>query len=286
MEGVFPTDLLEWRSHVFSIGGVEHALTIPKFLEFYNPDIKGAAMGETKPLQPGGWLDGAVSHASVQDVPSQIDYLVNTTKTKYKNEIDFENDWKLLTIFIGANNLCGACRDDPRSQPAYFEAHLRAVLAQVEAQIPRVFVNLVTIFNISGVWYAGQTSEYCRILWHNLTTHECYCLTTGVAADRDAMDIGGTAFNNISLSLAAEFAGHQNPNFTVVVQPGLSGIDVGEFGEVYLSHLDCFHPSIFANQAFAFQIWNNMFTPIGQKMNAPNLKNISLVCPTESTYLQ
>jgi len=288
MEGHIPTDLLEYRGHVFSIGGQDEStgITIPNFLRKYNPKLEGMAMGVSKPLTKGKWLDGAVSEARVEDVPSQIDYLKNTSHSKYKNDINWEEDWKVLTMFIGANNLCGACSGDQRSDPAYFEAHMRAVLTQIEAEIPRVFVNLVTIFNISGVWYAGQTSEYCRILWHNITTHECYCLTTGVKADRDAMDIHGTAFNQIMADLAVEFAGHNNPNFTVVVQPGLSGINVAEFGEIYLSHLDCFHPSIFANQAFAFQIWNNMFTPVGQKQTAPNLKNITLVCPDENTFLQ
>ena len=32
-------------------------------------------------------------------------------RLKAHTEIDFHNDWKLLTILIGVNNLCEACRN-------------------------------------------------------------------------------------------------------------------------------------------------------------------------------
>jgi hypothetical protein len=93
-------------------------------------------------------------------------------------------------------------------------------------------------------------------------------------------------FNAISERLAAYYAGLNNPNFTVVVQPGLSGIQIEKYGEAYLSNLDCFHPSLCANQAFAFLIWNNMYQPVGQKTRNIDLHNIKLHCPTENEYIQ
>lgn len=80
----------------------------------------------------------------------------------YNTTIDFENDWKLLTLFIGANNLCTVCRNDSRSEPATYEKRLREILSAVRQKIPKVFVNLMGIFNISGVWYE-QTYEKMSI---------------------------------------------------------------------------------------------------------------------------
>src|SRR5690606_11003903 len=71
-------------------------------------------------------------------------------------DVNFFEDWKLLTIFIGANNECGACHYPSTSMPEYFEEQLRNTLNLVEQTLPRTFVNLITIFNISGVWYAGR----------------------------------------------------------------------------------------------------------------------------------
>jgi len=36
-------------------------------------------------------------------------------------------------------------RNSSNTQPAFWEKNLRAVLGQIEKEIPRVFVNLVTI---------------------------------------------------------------------------------------------------------------------------------------------
>eukprot|EP01119_Soliformovum_irregulare_P020004 TRINITY_DN6429_c0_g1_i4.p1 TRINITY_DN6429_c0_g1~~TRINITY_DN6429_c0_g1_i4.p1 ORF type:complete len:165 (+),score=47.05 TRINITY_DN6429_c0_g1_i4:439-933(+) len=152
MKGFPPADFLEYRDWVFSIGGDDSAVTIPNWLKHYNPDIKGAAQDWTWPMTKGEWLDGAVSMAKVEALPDQIQYLMNTARNSYPG-INWEEDWKLLTIFVGANNLCDACKPkDPLGTPEYWEAHLRQVLGLVQKHIPKVFVNLVTIFNISGVW--------------------------------------------------------------------------------------------------------------------------------------
>lgn len=77
--------------------------------------------------------------------------MLQTAKTQYPS-VNFEKDWKLLTIFIGANNLCGACKGDANTKPAFFEENLRADLQLLEKNFPRTFVNVVGIFNVSGVW--------------------------------------------------------------------------------------------------------------------------------------
>jgi len=260
---------------------------LANFLKFYNPDIQGASQTWTWPLVKGAWLDAGVSMAKVEGCPSQVDYLVNQLKTTYAKTVDFDKDWKLLTLFIGANNICGACLNKPESKPKYFETHLRSVLSQIESSIPRVFVNLVEIFNISGVYYAGKTSEYCELI-HDMWPGECRCVETGVPSDLQIMDEYSIQYNNISQTLAKEFASKNNPSFTVVSQPGLSGINLMKFPNPldYLSALDCFHPSLCSNQAFAYQIWNNMLTPIGKKSTVPDLNHIKLICPTADSFLQ
>jgi len=179
MIGYPPENLVEWRNYVFSIGAASDAFTLFNNIKSYNSKVVGGAESWTWPHASGvgAWLNGAVSHASVQDCPSQVDFLVSQIKTKYK-EIDFDNDWKFLTLFIGANNLCGACQGRDSSTPEYFESHLRQVLTDIEAKIPKVFVNLVTIFNISGVYYAGKDYWYCETIW-SIVKHECYCVETG-----------------------------------------------------------------------------------------------------------
>jgi len=265
-------------------------LLLQIFLSQYNPNLQGGAPTWSFPLVKGAYLDAGVSMARVENLEDQLAYLIHKLKTTYASTVDYQNDWKLLTIFIGANNLCNACVDNGHhwdSSPAYFESHLDKVLGLVRKTIPRVFVNLITIFNISGVYYAGKTSEYCTI-FHDLWKSECTCVETGKKWDLQTMDDFTVAYNKISEKLAKKYAGLNDPNYTVVVQPGLSGIDLPKFPDplAYLSDLDCFHLSLCANEAFSYQIWNNMQTPVGQKSTTPDIQNLKLKCPNQNTYLQ
>lgn len=72
-------------------------------------------------MKKGDWLDAGVSMAKVEDCPSQVEYLVNTLKTTYAGKVDFQTDWKLLTLFIGANNICGM-KGLPLSPPENLQA--------------------------------------------------------------------------------------------------------------------------------------------------------------------
>eukprot|EP01116_Phalansterium_solitarium_P015453 TRINITY_DN3417_c0_g1_i1.p1 TRINITY_DN3417_c0_g1~~TRINITY_DN3417_c0_g1_i1.p1 ORF type:complete len:385 (+),score=79.76 TRINITY_DN3417_c0_g1_i1:102-1157(+) len=286
MKGHLPEDFLEYRGHVYSIGGDKSQITIPNWLGHYAKDVQGAAKGDTRPLIKGAWLDAAVSGARIEEMPPQVEYLVNTLRTEYNDTVDFENDWKLLTLFIGANNICPSCTNSSHGWPTTFESSLRQTLDKIHAEIPRVFVNMLTIFNISGVWYAGQTKLYCRELWQHVTQNECGCLTTGNETDLLLMDMHSVWFNAITEKVAAEYAALGDPHFTTVAQPGVSGFDIPFFGEHYLSTLDCFHPSLWANQAFTLAIWNNMFQPVGSKSTTLDAQNLTIICPDENSFLQ
>lgn len=44
-----------------------------------------------------------------RDMPGQADSLIS--KMKADTSFDYENDWKLVTMFIGGNDLCDYCDD-------------------------------------------------------------------------------------------------------------------------------------------------------------------------------
>jgi small subunit ribosomal protein S29e/phospholipase B1 len=288
---------VEYRGLVFSIGGDEYisdfektkAITIPNILKLYNPNLQGQSTGETVPFTPGSNLDAAISEAKIADVPSQVQYLINTLKSaEYAGKIDFQNDWKLLTLFIGANNLCICCHNDSRGTPQYFEQNLRSILTLIQQNIPRTFVNVMTIFNISGVWFAGEQYAYCRVIWGGVTNGECPCLLKYGAAERQTMDEMSVSYAQVSAKVVAEFASENthNPNFTAVIQPGISGYNITYFGAEFLSELDCFHPNLQANEFFTLSIWNNMMTAPPNKKNSVDVNDLKFICPTETSVIQ
>ena len=66
--------------------------------------------------------------------------------------IDFEQDWKVVTIWIGGNDLCAVCRSESnqiRYSPTNYVNHLRDSLSILQSGMPRVLVNLVSILNVA-----------------------------------------------------------------------------------------------------------------------------------------
>jgi hypothetical protein len=76
---------------------------------------------------------------------------------------------------IAANNLCISCEGGRKdATPELFEAKYRAILQRVRNDIPKLFVNAVPMFNISGVHAQQKTSDYCKII-KPVSINECTC---------------------------------------------------------------------------------------------------------------
>ena len=182
-------------------------------------------------------LNGAVSLAKVQDLHTQMDHLVAEAK-KIKG-LDFHNDWKVLTILIGANNLCISCEDGRKdATPEFFDAKYRAILERVRNDIPKVFVNAVPMFNISGVHAQQQTSDYCKLI-KPVSNNECPCMGRE-DRDRAAMDEHNALYTRVIHIIASDYAAKNYWDFAVVAQPCFQDLPV--LALEYLSGVDCFHP--------------------------------------------
>jgi hypothetical protein len=121
---------------------------------------------------------------------------------------------------MGANDLCDICKNGYNKTISGYEHYLRVTLDKVEKQLPRTFVQVLSIFNISGVWDAVRGDVYCTTLWKIIDT-ECPCLQDGSQVNRTMMDNGSVAINNILTRVAAEYNAKQNPGLYITVQPGM-----------------------------------------------------------------
>lgn len=284
----------EFRGLSYCCGGDKDEYTVPNFLQKVSGfSVQGESHGESIPLdaveikhkliRPHNArvdaLNGAQSQAKVQDVPAQVDYLVQQLKAN--PDIDYDQDWKLLTILIGANNMGGSCRNTSYSHPDYYEAQLRAVLDQVHKEIPRVFVNLMTGFNISQVWNVWSQDKYC-LDFHKLIPQEFGCIADGDEA-RSILAETNLEYNKRIRKIAADWKAQNLTDFRVQVQPALEEMIL--LGREYVSELDCLHPSYLAHAAWSIALWNNMLTPEGQKSKTLD-PSIKFKCPTNTSYIQ
>ena len=167
------------------MGGQANVTSIANFLKRYSPDIQGASVGThwvevcadyfcPSAHQPAiDHLNAAQSGAWAQNLPDQATWLI--AQIKQNPKIDWNNDWKLITVLIGANNLCASCVSwmNPWDTAAEFEASLDTTFATL-ATIPRVFVNVVQIFNLSSVYEVSKGSPYCKTV-HQDFPLECEC---------------------------------------------------------------------------------------------------------------
>lgn len=287
---------LEFRKDSWSIGeGSDDAMTLPYLISHFNKSLAGFASANTVPQTPTtgyleynkDFMDAALSSARVTDLPRELDHL-----TAQSSRItDFQHRWKVLTILIGANDLCSsdACSTDPGVRERLttkFAADLDATLELTAARFNRLFVNLVPLFSIASVRRAIQnqtgilpcTSE--ARLWD-----ECDCIDRPQAGSENVtesqlsrLDVTTALFNKEISRLAVKW-NHKRPDFAVVAPGMWANQPVPNFN--FLSKLDCFHPSSVAHNSMAIILWNSMLQ--GPRPPAPINATVVPVCPNASS---
>jgi len=289
--------LNEFRGQSWCIGADPNATTMFNFMKTYNPNLIGGSLGyhvieicidpDCPDFQYEPTLDvlnAAQSGAQVDDLtPHELDYLFQELNSN--PNIDMENDWKVMTLLIGANDLCGACQlSDPWSEPDAFELGVTATLEKVRAAVPRVFVNLVNMFNLSGVYTLSLQNPYCTD-FHRDFAGECPCIFWPNGTEtRPLTDSITQEINARMANIAQSYQAKNYSDFAVIVQPFGRDLAVDTLPLDFISTLDCFHPSLLAHQAMATALWNNMLAPAASKKTTMNL-NDTPVCPTADTLL-
>ncbi|KFH64121.1 hypothetical protein MVEG_09946 [Podila verticillata NRRL 6337] len=285
--------VFEFRGKVFSGGGDDGEYTITNFLRTYSKHVTGSPSGVTLPLAHGKRLNTAVSGAIAQTISSQIERLrwqfsLVGPYRRYKKE------WKLATVFIGANNLCAACADNgvggPEiAEPAEYAAALKSALLELRDSIGPVFVNLVGIFDVTLVYELSRGYPYCEMLFDKVPIPICGCATANEEDRKKAGDLS-REYNTLMEKIADELneESKDEGTFGVAFQPGLTEFKNGSsgFGQGYMSGLDCFHPNKCANQLMAISLWNNMFSSRGNKEVPMNPSAVQIFCPGPTDYLQ
>jgi len=275
----------EYRGQVFSIGCDPNATSVPNFLKQVSGRTPVGCSVGSHDLEPcfgyencPGRFDwqvdqynGALSGASaVNVIGPELDYLIGSILNDRR--VDVKNDWKLFTILIGANDLCGACSRgwENVSDAAQWQVEVKASIERVRVSLPRTFVNLVPLFNLSNVYWLSWPSVWCMTVHRNFP-FECGCMfdsSSNGNTSRHLMDLMGLRYNAALYELEAEYRAQNYSDFAVVVQPFLQDVNVAQYPLDYISDLDCFHPGLLAHQLWAVGLWNNMLTPLGQKATA------------------
>jgi len=259
-------------------GPVDKVLTLGTILRKYNPDIKGLSTGKGDINSGGAHLNLAVTGAIVQDVPSQVNNFIK--RVKATSGIDYDNDWKMVSILIGHNNLCSFCSDAGKHGPETFGRLLEESVDILYSQVPRLFVNLLSPVDVTALYPASQ--GLCSLLH----AFECSCGVDKNAAVREAVSKAHAEYFEELKRVAGLDKYKAREDFAVVVQPFLEDtkIPTGSNGKPDTSYLapDCFHFSEKAHQAAAVGLWNNIIEQDKQTVWVPGEP---IECPANGAVL-
>ncbi|CAF0945306.1 unnamed protein product [Rotaria sordida] len=278
--------LLENRGVVWSIGGdytYQKILTLPNILRLYNSKLKGFSTKTSISFLNGqnakhNGLNVAKSGARSYHMVDQADLLLD--RLKNKELCNWNNDWKLITFFIGGNDLCDFCTDLIKHDPAKFVSWVRDTLDRLyNANLPRTLVNLVLVPDIRPAKELAQSNFICGLLYK----FTCPCAAYPTEEQAKILTEWTPRYQQGLIDLVNTGRYDNRDDFTVVVQPFFSEtVPPRKDDQIDFSYFapDCFHFSGKGHSVAALSLWNNMFEPVGRKKTSWH-KDEPFECPTQ-----
>jgi len=268
--------LLQYRGLAFQIGGdkgLDEHITIPNILKKFNPHLFGASYGiGATDVWEVSYLNVAQPGASActGDMADQARLLVHKMQTH--KEVDMENHWKLVNIFIGGNDMCGYCHHPTTNTPELFGRKIQEAVQILYDHLPRTIVSLTGMFHLEMLRQVDTGQFFCQALH----VHECQCESETINFNDTFISQSCVAYMHAEYAIETSGIFDQRDDFTFVVQPFLQDVIIPPQkpdGSEDLSFFcpDCFHFAQRGHAIVAKHLWNTMMQPVGSKQT-----NISL----------
>ncbi|GMS90491.1 hypothetical protein PENTCL1PPCAC_12666, partial [Pristionchus entomophagus] len=213
---------IQYRGLTFSVGGdktLDEHITMANVLKRFNPELFGysirtgsANVWETARLNAG--IPGAHSG----DMLEKANDLVR--RLKEHPEIDYRNQWKLIHIFIGGNDMCSWCTHLDSATPENYRDNIRRAVQVLQRELPRTIVVLTGMVDISRLRRADADHKFCKQI-HKV---ECQCeYNADITDEMLANEAKLYAEKEQELQDSGEF--DTADDFTLIIQPFLEGVD-------------------------------------------------------------
>ncbi|CAB1457898.1 unnamed protein product [Pleuronectes platessa] len=208
---------IEFRHVSWSIGGYgsfKDVITLANILKLFNPNLVGAAPGKTvhgmqAHISETGFNLAVTGHNTF-NLPSQTRHLIDTLRG-YEG-LNFEKDWKLVTILMGMNDICDYCKDKALFSADNFIHYMT---------VPRMIVNVAQILPMQTLREVQKPTPGCL-----LQRSFCSCLIEPVAGSPELQELVEV---NLEFQKKLEALLHSDrffrDNFAVVHQPFLKHAD-------------------------------------------------------------
>ncbi|CAF1348557.1 unnamed protein product [Rotaria magnacalcarata] len=271
--------LTENRGVSWSIGGerdLSSVVTLPNIMREFNFKLYGQSSGNGNQNSSSAVFNVAKPGAVSADMPGQANLLVDRM-IEYLGVNKFNSEWKLVTFFIGGNDLCAYCEDTNRYSASAYKSNVQTTLNILRDRMPRTIVNFVTVLNV-----AELEDLHEGVVCTNMQGFLCDC---AIKPDtREQVRVANLAYQKVTNELIDSGIYDVKNDFTVVRQPFMEHMKVpnkpnnGGPDFDYFAP-DCFHFSTKGHEAAAIELWNNMMEKVGQKTTLWDLKD-TLKCPS------
>eukprot|EP00039_Didymoeca_costata_P015141 m.253654 g.253654 ORF g.253654 m.253654 type:complete len:320 (+) comp16161_c1_seq1:531-1490(+) len=287
----------EDRDISWAIGrGLQEQITVPYMISQYvGTDVDGSSLEPVIPNDPFhlphndyhpmtdrmnvAESEGAVHRGSLDE---QWQFL--QTQIKKRPDFNDDNKWKVLTVWMIANDVCGECNGPV--DVSKWSAKTDEFLTNVSSTMKNVYVSLQSLLDLSNVARIQRANVGCDIE-HRYILVECDCVDRGNSTQLKQLDENVHTFNNEYHALAAKWQSklkqEGRTDMAVVTQGFLEG-QGSILDRSFLSELDCFHPAAKSHEDLAIGMWNTMLCHERKDLCGMKFKpGIQPVCPTEES---
>nr|XP_014343309.1 PREDICTED: phospholipase B1, membrane-associated [Latimeria chalumnae] len=294
----------EWDLDGPPIGSSSAVHADADIIRKFNPLLVGFSTGTGNQHTPQSFLNQAVPGKKAEDMQGQVRRVLelmrnntpifeitedprnNVPRCSESRKINFQEDWKLLTFFIGGNDLCDYCENKTWYSPTNFINRIQKALDILHKEAPRMFVNLVMVLDILPLRevYQDMTVRCPRFLMRALCP--CVLLPDDNSAEYEELQLMNLQYQEKTQLLIDTGRYDTKEDFTVVMQPLLQQLVMprtpgGRPDSSYFAP-DCFHFNVKTHSQAARSLWNNMLEPLGEKTNNQSLDIIPpLECPSQ-----
>ncbi|XP_029600305.1 phospholipase B1, membrane-associated [Salmo trutta] len=276
---------VEYRHVSWSIGGYgtyQDVITLANIFKLFNPELLGPAPlwtlhGYPTSINKTGFNFAVTGHNTL-NVSDQTRHMIDTFRS-YPG-LNYKEDWKLVTVLIGMNDICDYCKNKTLFSADNFIYYMTEMLDTMMNEVPRMIVNIVQILPMEALREVQRPSIGCE-----LQKRFCSCLVLPEDNSTDLKELIELNFEfQWRLEKLLESDRFFKEDFAVVLQPYLQNIQPPRLpdGKIDLSFFtaDCFHFRVKGHEELAKGLWNNMFQPEGHKELVNTFSNpIKLICP-------
>ncbi|XP_031728996.1 phospholipase B1, membrane-associated isoform X4 [Anarrhichthys ocellatus] len=228
----------EFRQVSWSIGGYgtyQNVITLANIFRLFSPRLLGPSPARTFHGQPTTvnetGFNFAVTGHNTLNVSDQIRHMIDTFKS-YPG-LSFEEDWKVVTMLIGMNDICDYCKDKTLFSPDNFIHYMTEALDTMMKEIPRTIVNVVQILSMKPLRDVQRPTLGCQ-----LQKSFCSCL---VQPEENSSELKELVEINTEFQRRLEKLLHGErffkKDFAVVLQPYLEKAELPQLPIVSTSLL-------------------------------------------------